>query len=387
MLEIICKASCTTHPVKNESEAIQMFIFQNNRGKQPSSLEIIKAQFMYNVHLYGGEATGSLLDEVQNRFQKIYRSISSIDYKIDEDDVLVYTLRVYFNSLSEWGPVEKINKKLSEKDSISFIREFSQALADSFEYLKSFFGEDEHKNHAIHSLVTLGGISVACPFIIKAYKFDLDTDTKGKLCTALESLVLRDRLIGTRAEIATRINSVFKEFTKVKPSIQPILDQINMMKTSSNWWEAYWNNTELEKAIQGGVNHSIAKFLLWKYENYLESLQGKSGYKPARYDKIVCPELEHIAPTTEPTVKPHGYDNYDEEFRNQYLNCLGNYLLLSKPHNGSIGNISFPEKHKTYTYLEQQKEIQSLVPENGTWDRHVIGVRKEKIIKFIIDNF
>lgn len=33
MLKTICEASCSTHPVKNESEAIQMFIFQNNRGK------------------------------------------------------------------------------------------------------------------------------------------------------------------------------------------------------------------------------------------------------------------------------------------------------------------------------------------------------------------
>ena len=39
MLDTIQKASCTTHPVSDESEAIQMFIFQNNRGKKPSNLE------------------------------------------------------------------------------------------------------------------------------------------------------------------------------------------------------------------------------------------------------------------------------------------------------------------------------------------------------------
>ncbi|MFA7402218.1 MAG: DUF262 domain-containing protein, partial [Bacteroidales bacterium] len=32
MLKTVSEATCTTHPVKNESEAIQMFIFQNNRG-------------------------------------------------------------------------------------------------------------------------------------------------------------------------------------------------------------------------------------------------------------------------------------------------------------------------------------------------------------------
>jgi uncharacterized protein with ParB-like and HNH nuclease domain len=115
MLKTIQNASCTTHPVKDESEAIQMFIFQNNRGKKPSNLEIIKAQFMFNVHLYGGEEKNSLIDEIKNRFEKIYKSISSIEYRIDEDDVLVYTLRVHFNSLWETNAIDKINKLLSEE--------------------------------------------------------------------------------------------------------------------------------------------------------------------------------------------------------------------------------------------------------------------------------
>jgi hypothetical protein len=59
MLNTVQNATCTTHLVKDESEAIQMFIFQNNRGKKPSNLEIIKAQFMFNVHLYGGEEKDS----------------------------------------------------------------------------------------------------------------------------------------------------------------------------------------------------------------------------------------------------------------------------------------------------------------------------------------
>jgi len=46
MLSIIGESTCTTHLVHDESEAIQMFIFQNNRGKKPSNLEIVKARFM-----------------------------------------------------------------------------------------------------------------------------------------------------------------------------------------------------------------------------------------------------------------------------------------------------------------------------------------------------
>lgn len=385
MLNTIQNASCTTHPVKDESEAIQMFIFQNNRGKKPSNLEIIKAQFMFNVHLFGGEEKTALVEEIKNRFEKIYKSISSVEYRINEDDVLVYTLRVHFNSLWETNAVDKINKLLSEENPIPFIKSFTQSLATSFEHLTTFFGTDERRNLDIHSLITLGGIGVAMPFVIKAYKFGLSTIQINQLCNKLESIVLRHRLIGTRADITSRLNDVYQKFTGENPDINPIVNRIEWMKTvsSDSWWWAYWNNKELERSIQGKINHSTAKYLLWKYENYLEGL-GKNGYIVTRFDKIVNPELEHIAPQTENPET--GYDNYDEEFVNQHINCLGNYLLLSKSHNCSVGNKPFVEKRNSYNHLEQQREIQRLTSDTPIWTKQHIQQRKEKIIKFITEN-
>lgn len=384
MISTIQKATCTTHQVKNESEAIQMFIFQNNRGKKPSDLEVIKAQFMYNVHMYGGDEKKSLIAELKDRFEKIYKAISNIDYQIDEDDVLTYTLRVYLNKLTITGAQEEINKKLASGAPIQFIQEFSQALADGFVILKTFF-KNENNNQAIHSLISLGGIGVTLPFIIKAYSFGLTEVEIGSLCTSLESLILRQRLIGTRAELSTRINDVFSKFTKNEKSIQPIVDLINRMKTSSDWCLAYWGNAELDRALQGGLDHSVAKFLLWKYENSLRDLSEK-GYGFYRFDQIEKMELEHIAPSTEPKETPHGYDEYDEEFVSKYQNCLGNYLLASKPHNASIQNDPFPLKHERFTELKQQKEVQVL-GKDGIWSKAIIQARKEKIIQFVMTTF
>src|SRR6478752_8073027 len=98
-----------------------MFIFQNNRGKKPSNLEIIKAQFMFNVHLYGGEEKDELIRDIKDRFENIYESISSIEYRISEDDILVYTLRVHFDSLWESNAIDRIDDLLSEADPIPFI--------------------------------------------------------------------------------------------------------------------------------------------------------------------------------------------------------------------------------------------------------------------------
>jgi len=386
MLNIIKEASCTTHIVTKEAEAIQMFIFQNNRGKKPSNLEVVKAQFMYTVHLYGGDETESIIEEIKNRFEKIYKSISLIEYQIDEDDILLYTLRVYFNSLWENNAVDRINEMLCEEEAIKFIKEFTHELSISFDNLKIFFNEDDRKNTAIHSLIALKGIGVAFPFILKAYKYGKEIDEIGELCSSLESLVLRHRLIGTRADITSRISDVYNEFTQENPIIDPIVERIEWIKTTEDWWWAYWNNNELERAIQGKIDHTLAKYILWKYENHLENI-GKSGYKLTRFDDIKNPELEHIAPQTpkDGGSIAYGYCKYDDEFRKQYIDCLGNYLLLSKSHNCSVGNKPFSEKHKTYISLAQQREIQQLVPENGKWDKKIIEKRKNKIIEFIIE--
>lgn len=383
MLDTIQNASCTTHPVKDESEAIQMFIFQNSRGKKPSNLEIIKAQFMFNVHLYGETGKESLIEEIKNRFEKIYKSISSIEYRINEDDVLVYTLRVHFNSLWETNAIDKINKLLSEENPIPFIKSFTQSLATSFEHLTTFFGEDERENIEIHSLILLGGIGIAIPFIIKAYKFGCPTDQINLLCNKLESIVLRHRLIGTRADITSRLNDVYQKFTDKNPKINPITERIDWLKRTEDWWWSYWSNKELERSIHGAINHSTAKYLLWKYENHLEGL-GKSGYTPTRFEKIVSPELEHIAPQTENPET--GYDKYDEEFMNQYIDCLGNYLLISKSHNCSIGNKPFKDKRSTYTYLLQQREIQELTNDDFVWNKQKIDERHKKIVDFIVEH-
>ncbi|MCA9468706.1 MAG: DUF262 domain-containing protein [Nitrospira sp.] len=390
LLSIISKSSCTTHLVKSESEAIQMFIFQNNRGKRPSNLEIVKAKFMYHSHLYGHDDKDALIAEIKNRFEKIYKSIASIEYRIDEDDVLLYTLRVYFNSLGEANALNNIETELGKEKRIDFIKDFTESLANSFEYLSALFGKHEHEIFEVHSLLALGGIAIAFPFILKAYKFGLPNSEIAKLCSSLESLLIRDRLIRTRADITPRIAEVFKSFTETNKEILPIVNRIEEMKKTSDQWLAYWNDTKLQESLQGSINHSAAKYLLWKYENHLRKSRKKAGYDaPIRFDKdIKNPELEHIAPKTEPKKKPHGYDKYDDDFIKNYIDCLGNYLLLSESHNRSIQNTPFPNKHKDYDNLEQQKEVRGLVPdpEKGIWSRELIQKRKKKIIHFVMDN-
>ncbi|MFP3040573.1 HNH endonuclease family protein [Treponema primitia] len=347
---------------------------------------------MYNTHLYGGEGKDELLEEIKNRFQEIYESITSIEKYVDEDDVLTYTLRVFFNSLGESNALNKITYILSgvEYDPIVFIKEFTEYLAKSFAALKTFFCEDGKEYIEVHSLVTLGRFGIVIPFIVKAYNYGLLKEEICSLCSALETLVLRHRLIGTKANLITRIEDVYEKFNAENHSIKDICDRINLMKIvpGSNWWYAYWNNDALEYALRGGLEHSIAKYILWKYENWLKN-NGKSGYSFTRFDSIDRPHLEHIAPQKPTDGEPiaAGYSVYDEKFVMECIDCLGNYLLLSAPHNESIGNKSFKQiKRPSYTQLIQQLEIVKLTENDEVWDRAKIETRNNVLKEYVLNN-
>lgn len=220
MLAILCQAVCTTHPERDESEAIQMFIFQNNRGKRPSNLEVVKVQFMYTVHLHHDDDKAQLIAEIKGRFENIYIFISSIEYRINEDDVLLYTLRVDLNSLWESNTLEKIGKMLAGKEPIEFIQSFTRSLSASFLHLSDFFGKHEKEHFKTHSLVSLSGIAITLPFIIKAYRYALPITDISALCSAFEGLIVRHRLMGTRADISAR-STVFMRLSPLKTVVSP----------------------------------------------------------------------------------------------------------------------------------------------------------------------
>ena len=385
MLDTLNRSSCTTHVITNRSQAIQMFIFQNNRGKKPSNLEIIKAHFMYSIHLNGGNEKESLLDHLQSRFERIYRSISSIEDFIDEDEVLVHTLRVHFNSLWESNAIERTTKSLASDQPIDFIKSFTRSLADSFDYLKEFYCTDQREHLSIHSIISLGRISAAIPFIIKSYMAEIPKSDLCTLCSSLESLIVRQRLIKTRAIITSRLDDVYKRFEPGKSGIFPIIDRVQQLRNDTRWWWAFWNNDALAEAMKGGVNSSLAKFMLWKYENHLLESRYHTGYPEIRFDDIVNTELEHIAPKTENPKT--GYDTYDPDFLDKYIECFGNYLLISKSHNSSVGNKPFAKKWESYDYLEQQREVQRMTEENMKWTKNQIATRQRKILEFIRQNF
>lgn len=376
----ISEAACTTHEVKSPTEAVQMFIFQNNRGKKPTNLEVIKAQFMYTIHLNDTEdRVTSHLKEIEDRFGRIYRSITTIDGNLDEDDVLTYAIKVYRNNLGYVPSLEYINEELRKSDSsVEFVLEFSKLLESCFTQVETFMRE-EKENFKYHSLCQSAYRAIMFPFMIKAMRNGMDQSNLDRLAESLDQIFLRHWIVGTRAALESRLGDCYKEMEK---DAQGVVDRVAYLKTAEGWC-GYWNNNEIARCLKRELDHELAKVLLWKYENYLISKDHK-GYKPIRYDSIEKPQLEHIAPRAENRTPGSGYCAYDEEFCTQYLDTLGNYLLLSGAHNGGVSNRAFAEKRASYTHLQQQKEVQEMTSQDATWDKAKIAQRQEAIEQFLM---
>lgn len=192
--------------------------------------------------------------------------------------------------------------------------------------------------------------------------------------------------MGTRAVLGYRLGDVFRG----ELSIDKVINCIEWMKTTEDWWWAYWNNNAFKMAVEGGMWPSqSAKYILWRYENYLHR-NGKVGYKSLSPEDLRTMTIEHIMPQTLPEGPETGYASFDgadaESRRMSYTNQLGNYIMISGSHNSSIGNGCLSEKRKTYCYGYQQREIQDMTSGRNSWTCADIDLRKKKIVAFVLED-
>lgn len=385
LVAAVLNARCSSVIVENEAEAMRIFIFENNRGKKLTNLDNLKSKLIIRISddtKWPEFEKDELLKDIIQRFENIYQSLSKFEDYLDEDNVLKYSLNIYLNKLS--ANLDDLYKELEGEDGIKTVREFTKALQSCCDILKNFF-EESKTNADLQYVIKLSNEdNVLYSFILKSLISGIAFNDEKflNLLNALESMFVRSRITGTRAYLESRLSDVFSEFNPVKA-----VDRINWMKKQNGWY-GYWSDDAFFNSVGGYIDRYTSKLLLWKYENYLRELDQNSSYGKLLFDDIKGPQLEHIAPLTKPSELPEsGYGEYDEEFKRDYLDSIGNHLLLSGRHNGSIGNRPFDEKRKSYSHLYQQREVQEMTKNGEPWYKKQIDDRKNKIIKFLLENY
>ena len=398
MLEVIKSAKCTTHEVSSSAEAVQMFLAQNNRGKKPTRLEIVKALLIRAAYSKGGKDRDELIRDIVDRFAVIYSVIAAIENYESEDSVLSCAMRLYKGTLYAEGSISEIEDSV-KKDGVVFVRDFVGVLARCFEHLKTFYMQDAGRYLEAHALRALGCGSWTLPFVAKCYEIALPEDRRRVVWRVLESLLVRDWLIGTRAYIVSRVNDVFGMMDNSNAD-KLLCDRLAKLRTSDEWWWSYWSDEQMKASLNREMgDRGLSKYLLWRYENYLVTDGDQQGYDWKRYEEIVSPELEHIAPQTESggNAEASGYGKYvDEEVPDDgivsghWLDSIGNHLILPKSHNCQVGNRDFKVKYDSYTHTESQHEVREIVDKHlgetkePMWTKGCIQERRDNIVKALV---
>ncbi|WP_172437674.1 DUF262 domain-containing protein [Acidithiobacillus marinus] len=381
MLSVVSGATCVVHLVHQKSDAMQMFILQNARGKPPLNVELVKTLFMHHVNTPGSasDEQDALSEKVRQCFEKIHHLSWLAEYGTSADDILLIALQVYTHAL--WvclDPLAQVKRLLHKDRSNDFVANFSGLLSSTCDLLENFFGEWSFQNADIHSLVSLGDINMALPFVLKAYLYGLPLAEIGQLSRALESIILRDKLIG-EGDLHVVLGDVFSRFTKADNDLSPIITQIDWMKTADHSLFGSWSNSKLHELLQHwSPDEHLATFLLWKYEMLLEQqINGSSRHLWAKLGEF---ELDYIG---HPCITEQDDYAHDSEYVVRGT-TLGNMMLCSKSDRCELGKTPVAQKLPGYIHNEQQKEVKRLVAENAAWSGALMGQRNDTIITHII---
>ncbi|MGX3044404.1 DUF262 domain-containing protein [Helicobacter sp. T3_23-1056] len=381
----------------NKKDSVLMFELQNNRGKDLTNMEKLKSYLAYQIYTYCGDNAETKLGEMTKIFEEIYRLLN--DIKASEDSILGYfnmskskfgfRYRENDNELNYKRELKEINETEAKIKWIdSYVKELKNAFVEfkEFENLNSTFGK------------YLQDLQVweVYPFVIKAYRLFRNTQDKAdkleQIFKALEVIAFRDKLVQTRADLATRLNGVVESFD----SVESLCNGLEKIYLDEPW---YWgNDTIIDKLNNIYIeNKEIIPYLLMRYENYLRNNQAQTkGYKFElklfELNDIKKPHIEHISPQKEAvdkSGKKTGYAKYTERFYEDYINRIGNLLLIAGSHNISIGNEPFETKLKSYetSPLAQHREVKNFVINKGIWDKDAIDKRHEALEKFVLETW
>ena len=416
-LNTLINSRILTYTVHSESEATQIFEFQNDRGKKLTDLEVIKSFLMHSIYIFCADKrkTEGVLRTIQSNFTKIYRTIeimSDFEGKIREDTILAYHIISYLpytkldNERYGWShPKEFIkhiltNKKSDNAERISWIENFSKKLLQTFDIVRNILiYRDEDEN--LGGLFILNRVAPFWPLLIKGWDCDKSPQKIHfreivKYCSRFS---FRSSIANLRSDTGVeQLRRDANQFTEGK--FEDLKSHLAEMCES--WWNI--KNRFLqgldERNFYGSGIH--VKYLLWKYENYLRSRSGRHAQHALTWKDMIEKKGTQLQMTVDHIIPQHPSDPIEqailekeviwedgdqpETFRKVYLHRLGNLVLDTRAGNSSNGCRRFSQKtdNSRYGFMQSQDELKTFSHNMEVWDEKSIKERQEILKDFSI---
>ncbi len=392
-------AVITRFDVEDKAMAARIFAFQNDRGKELTQLESIKAFLMLTVYTKGESSLkGITVELIDEQFARIYETIMRSE--LDEDQVLTHYWRAR-NGYGVGRVAEEVKKQLSLAiNPTEWVRTFVRELADAFSFVAEF--SIDSGEYSVR-LRLLNNMALSYPVLIRARLKGVKVDSVvyGKLLRLMENLTFRSLIRGGRADIQSRLTNHLRRIDDEISLHNEIGQIVTMVK--NGWWDGYWSDDELVRKLnEGFYGNRVDNYLLWQYERSLHGNGYKAPVAVTAQEMMKNESIEHIAPQTPKDRNPiaNGYGEYDDRDNPEngiesggWMNRLGNLVLASQSQNSSLGNKPFAAKLDDYSrvILAQQTEIRNYAKMNekgdALWTVDSIRDRQRKIVGWARDNW
>lgn len=369
-------AVISTFYITNKVEATQVFEYQNNRGKELSKFEVIKAYLMHQIYIQSTndvQANNDIAD-IQREISQTYRHIEAVENYFTESDLLDNYCNLFFNIN---GNIEAIKEKLNkEENKTKWIKLFFENFVELTHSAKSIVSNKSQSE--ITNLFFVGNeANWKLVLLVLFNKGNNKGEVYNKILKLLEILCFKLKLGDYRTDYLPHFAKRYFNPNDIYNLDNLYQDIKNVTESGFKW---YWNDGDRFKNIiinyfdneKWHYNRNTIRFVLWQYENHLRQIN-RSG---ALLDKELFNKytIEHIKPQN-PTD-----EIYSEDFKKNFLQLAGNLALLTQSQNSKFGNKSFEKKSELFqdTALSSYTEIR----EKNVWTEIEIAERHERISNF-----
>jgi uncharacterized protein with ParB-like and HNH nuclease domain len=378
---IMDNAVITTFKVEKKVQSTQIFAFQNDRGKDLTTLEKLKAFLMYKIYAASEDAEPEdVIKNIETEFSDIYRQSEKISF--DEDRVLGFHNTAY---LPGWdNPLDNVKKALADlannNEKEQWIKDFVHTLKETFFLIETIEKKYEYNNPVADILIL--DTQNTMPLLIKLYHFHKDKEEAiFGMAKLVENILFK--LYYTVTDYRTNsLPTIAKHYQGDLTKIEN--DLLSYSEKGFQWW---WNFSADCKNYFTDYNwhyNSKIKYVLWKYENDLRNKQKRTRLiTPNEYinkygKKQLENTIDHITPQNPDFTK------YTEDFKRDYIHNIGNLALMTWGDNSEKRNYNPVEKIKLFDkdYLSHG-EIKVVLETNGIWAEDEIKTRRDNIVKFV----
>jgi len=282
--------------------------------------------------------------------------------------------------------IERTIVELNEEAKISWIREFSSDLRQSFRLVSELERESKQDFH-VADLLYLDAHN-SWPLLLKLRRVhgnDHSQPAIRRILRLMEIILFKKEF--SRADFRT---NAFHWFANVW---RGDLDELtrNLEHWAANGFKDYWqfNRTFREALKRPQQYFQSTRYLLWKHENWLAEKHHNPPLLPFKFRESIGNHrwdetIEHVMPQN-----PYG-PVLDETFRKRYLHCLGNLALMTRSKNASASNQLPSDKrdHFLNSGLISHKLILRQIEESASpsgWGEHEIEEREGEIIRFALE--